>query len=142
MDLQLTGKRALVTGSSSGIGRGIALALAHEGAQVVVHGRSRTRSEESAELIRAAVGAAHVAIGDLASDDGARAVAAAVNVQLGGVDILVNNVGGLEGSGGAKPSWFDSLPEHWAATLPQNLVAAVRMTHAFVPGMRDRGWGA
>ena len=63
MDLQLAGKRALVTGSSSGIGRGVALVLAHEGATVVVHGRNRDRSEETAAAIRAAGGTAHLAIG-------------------------------------------------------------------------------
>lgn len=141
MDLQLAGKRALVTGSSAGIGRGVALVLAREGAEVIVHGRNRERAEETAASIRAVGGAAYVAIGDLATDDGAAAVAKAVIGHTGGVDILVNNVGGLESTGGAKPSWFDVLPEHWAAGLQQNTVAAVRMIHAFVPAMRERGWG-
>jgi NAD(P)-dependent dehydrogenase (short-subunit alcohol dehydrogenase family) len=137
MDLQLGGKRALVTGSSAGIGRGVALVLAREGAEVVVHGRNRERVEETATAIREAGGTAHVAIGDLASDEGAASVAQAARE----VDILVNNVGGLEATGGAKPSWFDVRPEEWIGGLQQNLVAAVRMVHAFVPAMRDRGWG-
>lgn len=140
MDLQLAGKRALVTGSSAGIGRGIALALAAEGASVIVHGRSRERAEATAGAIRAAGGAAYTAIGDLATDAGAAAVAQAAHAALGGVDVLVNNVGGMEASGGAV-AWFDITPEHWAGSLQQNLIAAVRMIHAFVPAMRERGWG-
>ena len=70
MDLQLKGKRALVTGSSSGIGEGIARMLAEEGCAVVVHGRNRERAEK----VAADMGAAGVAIGDLSSDEGAAAV--------------------------------------------------------------------
>lgn len=141
MDLQLTGKRALVTGSSSGIGRGIATVLAAEGAIVVVHGRSRERTEATAEAIRAAGGTAHLALGDLASDQGAAQVVAATREQVGGIDILVNNIGGTESSGGGLLGWFDIKPEQWAGAMQQNLIAAVRMIHAFVPAMRDQGWG-
>ncbi|CAN7279359.1 SDR family NAD(P)-dependent oxidoreductase [Phenylobacterium sp. LjRoot219] len=141
MDLQLAGRRALVTGSSSGIGRGIAMTLAREGATVIVHGRNRERTEEVAEAIRIAGGQAHLAIGDLATDDGAAAVAKAVQAATDGVDILVNNIGGTESSGGGLRSWFEILPEHWAGAMQQNLIAAVRMIHAFAPAMRDRGWG-
>jgi len=77
MDLKLTGKRALVTGSSSGIGRGVAAVLAREGAVVLVHGRERGRTEETAGAIRAAGGTAHIAMGDLATDEGAASVASA-----------------------------------------------------------------
>jgi NAD(P)-dependent dehydrogenase (short-subunit alcohol dehydrogenase family) len=140
MDLQLAGKRALVTGSSSGIGAGAALALGREGAVVVVHGRDRERAEATAQAIRTAGGVAHLAIGDLATDAGAAAVAREVESQTGGVDILVNNIGGTEGAAG-RTAWFDILPEHWGASMQQNLIAAVRMIHAFVPAMRERGWG-
>lgn len=140
MDLQLAGKRALVTGSSAGIGRGIALVLAAEGASVVVHGRVRARTEAVAEAIRAAGGTAHAAVGELATDAGAADLAAAIDAAVGGIDILVNNVGGMETSGGAV-GWFDIPPELWAGSLQQNLVAAVRMIHAFAPAMRQRGWG-
>jgi len=141
MDLQLTGKRVLVTGSSSGIGRGIATVLGREGATVVVHGRSRERSEETAAAVRSVGGTAHVALGDLATDTGAAAVAEAVQAATGGVDILVNNIGGTESSGGGARSWFEITPDHWLGAMQQNLVAAVRMVHAFVPAMRDAGWG-
>ena len=141
MDLQLAGKRALVTGSNSGIGKGIAHVLAREGALVVVHGRNHERTEGVAAEIRAAGGSAHVAIGDLATDEGAAAVAKAVHAHTGGVDILVNNIGGTESSAPGVIAWFEILPEHWAGSMQQNLIAAVRMIHAFAPAMRDRGWG-
>lgn len=141
MDLQLAGKRALVTGASSGIGRGVAQVLAREGVTVVVHGRNPARTEATAEAIRSAGGSAFVALGDLATDAGAAAVARAVQDHTGGLDILVNNIGGTEASGGGLKSWFEILPEHWAGSMQQNVVAAVRMIHAFVPAMRDRGWG-
>ncbi|MDG2003795.1 MAG: SDR family NAD(P)-dependent oxidoreductase [Novosphingobium sp.] len=141
MDLDLTGKRVLVTGSSSGIGRGIATVLSGEGATVVVHGRNRERIEETAAIIRDAGGTAHLAIGDLANDEGAAQVAEAVAEQTGGIDILVNNIGGTESYGGQMLSWFDVGTEHWLGTLQQNLISAVRMIHAFVPDMRENGWG-
>ncbi len=141
MDLKLAGKRALVTGSSSGIGRGIATVLAREGAVLVVHGRNRERTEETARIIRAAGCTAHVALGDLATDRGAAEVARAAEEQVGGIDILVNNIGGTESTGGGLLGWFDIKPEHWAGAMQQNLIAAVRMIHAFVPAMRERGWG-
>jgi NAD(P)-dependent dehydrogenase (short-subunit alcohol dehydrogenase family) len=137
MDLQLKGKRALVTGSSSGIGAGIAMALAREGAHVVVHGRNRERTEAVARAIRDEGGSAQVALGDLATDEGSASVAAAT----GEIDILVNNIGGTESTGGGLTGWFDVKPEHWAGAMQQNLIAAVRMIHAFVPAMKERGWG-
>jgi len=141
MDLDLAGKRALVTGSSSGIGRGIATVLAGEGATVIVHGRNRERTEETAATIREAGGTAHLAFGDLATDEGAAAVADAVDQATGGIDILVNNIGGTESYGGQMLSWFEVGTGQWLGTLQQNLVSAVRMIHAFVPAMRERGWG-
>jgi NAD(P)-dependent dehydrogenase (short-subunit alcohol dehydrogenase family) len=141
MDLQLGGKRALVTGSSSGIGRGIALVLAREGAAVLVHGRNRERAEETAAAIRAAGGTAHLAIGDLATDAGAEVVIAAVQDAVGEIDVLVNNIGGNESAGGGLNGWFNDTPAVWTGTMQQNLIAPVRMIHAFVPAMRERGWG-
>lgn len=141
MDLQLKGKRALVTGSSSGIGRGIAEVMAREGAVVVVHGRNRERSQDTLDAIRAAGGEAHLALGDLATDAGAAAVAQAAHDALGGIDVLVNNIGGTEATGGGLLGWFEIMPEHWAGSIQQNLISAVRMVHAFVPAMRERGWG-
>ena len=141
MDLQLAGRRALVTGSSSGIGAGIASVLAREGAIVVVHGRNRARADKVAAAIRAAGGVAHVAVGDLMSDDGAADVAKAALEQAGGIDILVNNAGGNDAGGGGMPAWFEVSPAQWGLIMQQNVVAAVRMVHALAPAMRERGWG-
>jgi NAD(P)-dependent dehydrogenase (short-subunit alcohol dehydrogenase family) len=141
MNFQLSGKRALVTGSSAGIGRAVAIALAGEGVAVAVHGRDRGRAEETARTIEAAGGSAYVAIGDLATDDGARAVIDSVGHALDGLDILVNNIGGNESAGGGLNGWFNDTPEVWTGTMQQNLVAPIRMIHAFVPQMRERGWG-
>ncbi|MEO6718604.1 MAG: SDR family oxidoreductase [Novosphingobium sp.] len=141
MDLQLQGKRALVTGSSSGIGRAIAEILAGEGVSVVVHGRDPQRTKETIQAIEAAGGIAHRALGDLATDKGAADVAAVVEQALGGLDILINSVGGNESAGGGLNGWFNDTPDVWIGTILQNLVAPVRMIHAFVPGMRERGWG-
>ena len=137
MDLKLGGRRALVTGASSGIGRGIAVVLAQEGVEVVVHGRNRDRCAQTLAMIEAGGGKASLAIGDLATDEGAAAVAAAA----GEIDILVNNIGGTESTGGGLTGWFDVKPEHWAGAMQQNLISAVRMIHALVPAMRGRGWG-
>ena len=137
MDLQLKGKRALVTGASSGIGRGIALALAREGVAVVVHGRNAARCEETAAAIRGEGGAAVIALGDLAGDAGAAAVAEAA----GAVDILVNNIGGTESTGGGLTGWFDVKPEHWAGAMQQNLISAVRMIHALVRRCASKAGG-
>ncbi|KOG62074.1 MULTISPECIES: SDR family NAD(P)-dependent oxidoreductase [Streptomyces] len=128
MDLRLTGRRALVTGSSSGLGAAIARLLAAEGADVVVHGRDEARTRQVAD----AIGAVAVAIGDLATDEGADAVAAAA----GDVDVLVNNAGAYDHLG-----WEDATPEVWLHTYEVNVVSGVRMIQRLVPRMRERGWG-
>jgi NAD(P)-dependent dehydrogenase (short-subunit alcohol dehydrogenase family) len=141
MDMQLTGKRALVTGSSSGIGEGVARMLAAEGCRVVVHGRDAAR----AEAVARAIGAAGVALGDLSTDAGADAAAAMVKGLLGGVDILVNNAGGGTRDPGGLSStatdWLDVDIATWVRTYEGNTVAAARMIHHFVPGMKAAGWG-
>jgi len=141
VDLDLKGKRALVTGSSSGIGRGAAHALAREGAHVIVHGRNEARTLAVVAEIEADGGTATAALGDLATEAGAGAVIDAVMQATGGIDILVNNIGGNEAAGGGLNGWFNDTPEVWTGTMQQNLVAPVRMIHAFVPAMRERGWG-
>ena len=128
MDLKVTGKRVLVTGSSSGLGESIARLLAAEGADVVVHGRDEVR----AKAVAAEIGAAGVAIGDLTTDAGADAVAEAA----GEIDVLVNNAGAYGHVG-----WADATPEVWLSIYEANVVSAVRMIRRFVPGMRARGWG-
>jgi 3-oxoacyl-[acyl-carrier protein] reductase len=138
MDLKLVGKRALVTGSSSGIGKAIAAALAAEGALVVVHGRDRARVEATAFEIARSGGAAPIAVGDLATDDGAAAVARESLAALGGLDILVNNAGGADG---VAQGWIDTTRADWAAVFEQNLFSAVRLVQHLTPALRAGGWG-
>jgi 3-oxoacyl-[acyl-carrier protein] reductase len=140
MTLELSGKRALVTGSSSGIGEAIAMRLAREGARLVVHGRNVARAQRVAAAIRVAGGEAHVAIGDLMHDDQAAAVGDAAEAALGGIDILVNNAGG-ESSGGGQATWLEATPAEWVAAYQGNVVSAVRLIRRFVPGMKAAGWG-
>ncbi|MCU4186827.1 SDR family oxidoreductase [Acidiferrimicrobium sp. IK] len=139
MDLELRDKRVFVSGSSSGIGAGIARYLAAEGTQVVVHGRNTERLE----LVRselAETGADVVAApGDLATDEGAEHAASIALEAFGGIDILVNNAGGS--SPDHRKSWFDLPLGEWSATYEMNVVAAGRLIHRFVPGMRERQWG-
>ena len=131
MDLRLAGKRALVTGSSSGIGAGIARMLAAEGCAVVVHGRDRARAEKVADEI----GAAAVAIGDLSSDAEADAVAQVA----GEIDILVNNAGGAAGT--SAMAWTEVSEAAWIETYQQNAIAAARMIRRLLPAMKAKGWG-
>ncbi|GGV43053.1 3-oxoacyl-ACP reductase [Kitasatospora herbaricolor] len=119
MNLDLLGKRALVTGSSAGLGEATARLLAAEGAAVVVHGRDKDRVEAVAASIRAAGGTAGTALGDLATDEGAADVARAATAD-GPVDILVTE---------------------WNDTYNVNVVSGVRMIQHLVPAMRERGWG-
>ena len=88
MDLQLKGKRALVTGSSIGIGETIARALAEEGVVVAIHGRDRSRAEAVAHTIRDQGGAAVVVTGDLTEDAAVGEIVRESERLLGGVDIL------------------------------------------------------
>ncbi|HEV3110540.1 MAG TPA: SDR family oxidoreductase [Candidatus Binataceae bacterium] len=139
MDLQLQGKRALVTGSSSGIGAGIARVLAREGAMVVVHGRNRERTGRVAEDIRRDGGRVQVATGDLTDDAQAQAVAQAADAAFGGIDILINNAGGAAGK--QQQDWLGTSPEIWAATYQTNVISAVRLIQFFIAQMKQRGWG-
>jgi NAD(P)-dependent dehydrogenase (short-subunit alcohol dehydrogenase family) len=144
MDLQLDGKRALVTGSSSGIGAATARVLAAEGAAVVVHGRDRDRTNRVTEEINAAGGSAIAVVGDLSTDYGATQVCDAIESHLRGIDILVNNAGGGGGRSPARgetPGFLELLPEDWVGAYEHNVVAAVRMIRRFAPGMVERGWG-
>jgi NAD(P)-dependent dehydrogenase (short-subunit alcohol dehydrogenase family) len=129
MDLNLRGKRALVTGSTAGIGFAIAQALAGEGAQVAVNGRTRERVD--AAVRRIGSGARGIAA-DLGTARGAAIIAEA----LPEVDILVNNVGIFE----AKP--FAAIPdEDWLRIFEVNVLSGVRLSRHYLPGMVRAGWG-
>jgi NAD(P)-dependent dehydrogenase (short-subunit alcohol dehydrogenase family) len=136
MDIQLAGKRALVTGSSSGIGRAIAAVLAQEGVIVFVHGRDATRAEETAASIVASGGRAELALGDLGTDEGTASVLKSVEARLGGVDILVNNAGGS-----SRDGWGEAQGADWITAFNLNVVSAVRLINGLAPAMRSQGWG-
>jgi NAD(P)-dependent dehydrogenase (short-subunit alcohol dehydrogenase family) len=138
MDLRIEGKRALVTGASSGIGAETARTLAREGAVVVVNGRDRARTEQTAREIEQAGGKAVVAIGDLTRDEDADAVAAVAHDALGGIDILVNNAGGAN----SDPRRWNEIPlSEFFDSYNLNVIAGLRLIHHFAPAMVERGWG-
>ncbi|MBE9018611.1 short-chain dehydrogenase [Chroococcidiopsis sp. CCALA 051] len=136
MDLQLEGKRVLVTGSSTGIGECIAQVLAREGALVAVHGRERERTNGVAEGIVANGGKAFAVTGDLATDEGAQQVADLAVAALSDVDILVNNAGIYGNSG-----WIDTTAKDWAHIYNVNVISMVRLIRHLVPRMKQLGWG-
>ena len=137
MDLELKGRRALVTGSSSGIGECIARTLVEEGAAVVVHGRDRERTSRVASDI----GAAGVAIGDLSTDEGAAAVFAEARAALGyDIEILINNAGGNSSGNSSQPPLSIAAPDY-LANYNANTLSAVRLANLAVPAMVAAGWG-
>jgi len=135
MDLKLKGKRALVTGSSSGLGEAIVKMLAVEGAAVIVHGRNEERCAAIAESIRVTGGLAEYVTGDLSTDEGADKVAQAV-LAGGQIDILVNNLGVYH----PKP-WMDTTVQDWSDTYNSNVLSYIRMIQRLLPQMKALGWG-
>ncbi|WP_223538234.1 SDR family NAD(P)-dependent oxidoreductase [Pseudomonas sp. GL-B-16] len=138
MDLQLGGKKALVTGSSKGIGEAIVRKLALENAVVIVHGRDRAQAERVAQDIIMLGGSAFVVVGDLTDDDQVRQLVDTAEKLAGPIDIVVNNAGG---SGGTKDSWSSTQPETWAAAYDRNVLAALRVTTRIMPRMQEARWG-
>lgn len=136
MELQLGGKRALITGSSAGIGEGIAKAFAKEGSTVVIHGRNRTNAERVANEIKGNGGTAYAALGDLSTDEGATKVSSIATSLMGGVDILVNNAADYK-----NRSWTESIPSDWAELYNLNVLSCVRMIRSLMPQMKKNGWG-
>ena len=137
MDLKLAGKRAFVTGSSSGIGEAVARMLAQEGAAVVVHGRNRERAEKVASEINAA----GIALGDLSTDEGAAAVYAQVRDALkGNIEILVNNAGGSSTGNTSKPPLSIRVPD-FLSNYNSNFLSSVRLVLHAVPDMVTAKFG-
>ncbi|GGP82164.1 SDR family NAD(P)-dependent oxidoreductase [Saccharothrix coeruleofusca] len=134
MRLDLSGRTALVTGSTGGIGQAIAAGLARAGARVAVNGRGADSVGGAVARLREEVAGAEfvAAPGDVSSEEGAAAVLAA----LPEVDVLVNNVGIF----GARPP-LEITDDEWRRYFEVNVLAAVRLTRAYLPGMRERGWG-
>ena len=136
MDLHVAGKRALVTGSSSGIGEQIAKTLAAEGVSVVVHGRREAEIKRVAQEITDAGGKVATTVGDLGSDEQASAVVDASLAAFGGIDILVNNAGAFP-----IRNFLETTADDWNRLFNDNVTSVVRLVNRLVPGMKDRHWG-
>jgi NAD(P)-dependent dehydrogenase (short-subunit alcohol dehydrogenase family) len=134
MDLQLANKKALVTGSTGGIGFAIASLLAQEGAAVVVNGRTRARVDEAVQRIKQQKKDAQVT--GVAADLGTREGVDELTRKLTTVDILVNNLGIFE----AKP--FNEITDSdWLRFFEVNVLSGVRLSRFYLPAMMDENWG-
>jgi len=134
MDLQLTAKTALVTGSTAGIGFAIASVLAQEGASVVVNGRTQKRVDDAVERIQRKHKQArlHGIPADLGTREGVDRLTSA----LSSVDILVNNLGIFE----PKP-FTEITDEDWLRFFEVNVLSGVRLSRFYLPGMLKKNWG-
>lgn len=135
--MALEGKVAWVTGAGSGIGEASALALAGDGAAVVLSGRRAEAIEATAETIRAAGGTAETAPLDIADKAAVAAVAAGIGERHGRLDILVNSAG----LNVLERHWDQVTPEGWREVIGVDLDGAFYCTHAVLPGMRAQGGG-
>jgi NAD(P)-dependent dehydrogenase (short-subunit alcohol dehydrogenase family) len=134
MDLQLRGRRALVTGSTAGIGLATAEALANEGAAVVVNGRTLPRVEAAVARIRSVAPGAEVS--GVAADVGTAEGCAAIVRAVPALDVLVNNAGIF------APVPFGEITDaDWLRFFEVNVLSGVRLARAYLPGMLARNWG-
>ncbi len=134
MKIDLSGKTALVTGSTSGIGHAIAKGLAAAGADVVINGRTQAKVDAAAAAIAKAVpgGKVRGIAADVSTAAGCKTLVAA----LPDVDILINNAGIFE------PKDFFEIPdEDWSRFFEINVMSGVRLSRAYMPGMLKRNWG-
>jgi NAD(P)-dependent dehydrogenase (short-subunit alcohol dehydrogenase family) len=134
MDLQLAGKRALVTGSTAGIGYAIAKALAIEGALVIVNGRTSQRVDDALKSLKQAKVPGKIE--GLPLDLGTASGAEQAIKQYPDVDILVNNLGIFE------PKSFEEIPDaDWLRFFEVNVLSGVRLSRHYLPRMKQRNWG-
>lgn len=137
MDLGLTGKSAIVTGASMGIGRAIALELAREGAGVLVAARGREGVDAAVAEIVAQGGAAIGVAADMAEAGAAEMLVEQARARFGKVDILVCSAGGM-----CRHAGFDELSDQdFLDAYVDNVLSVVRLVRAALPGMRERRWG-
>ncbi len=135
MDLELSGKRALVTGSTAGIGFAIARALAAEGASVIVNGRTEERVASALNSLREG-GLADADLRGVAADLGTARGCASMLAAAPEIDVLVNNLGIFE----AKP-FAEIADAEWFHFFEVNVLSGVRLSRAYLPGMLGRNWG-
>jgi NAD(P)-dependent dehydrogenase (short-subunit alcohol dehydrogenase family) len=134
MKIDLSGKTALVTGSTAGIGHAIARGLAQAGATVAVNGRTKAKVDAAIAAIAKAVPAAevHGVAADVSTAAGCKTLVAA----LPDVDILINNAGIFEPKG-----FFDIADDDWSRFFEVNVMSGVRLSRAYMKGMLKRNWG-
>ena len=137
MEFGIAGRRALIAGSSSGIGAAIAIALATEGARIVIHGRNPDSAESVARTIRSAGGEAVVICGDLGDRAAVEAIGRSALEAFGGIDILVNSAGASD----HFDPWLDTSVSTWERQYQLSTLYAVRLIQMTVPAMRSNGWG-
>jgi NAD(P)-dependent dehydrogenase (short-subunit alcohol dehydrogenase family) len=134
MKIDLSGKTALVTGSTAGIGHAIAKGLAEAGAAVAVNGRIQAKVDAAADAIAKALPGAKIRgiAADVATAAGCKTLVAA----LPDVDILINNAGIFEPKG-----FFDIPDEDWSRFFEVNVMSGIRLSRAYMPAMLKRNWG-
>jgi 3-oxoacyl-[acyl-carrier protein] reductase len=136
MDLGLSGKKAIVTGATKGLGRAIAEELAREGADLAICARHQDELEHAAEELRAFGTNVHAQVADVTAPDQIEAFVTAAAERLGAIDILVNN------AGRAYPGTFETLTDQdWQDDLDVKLFSMIRFTRAVLPHLRARGGG-
>jgi 3-oxoacyl-[acyl-carrier protein] reductase len=138
MDLHLSHKVALITGSSRGIGLATARAFAAEGCRLMLSARSAEALRDAEAALRGSGAKVASQVADVTQPDDASRLVQATVAAFGGIDILVNNVGG----GGGGRTIADSTDEDWHATLEINLLQTVRMMRLALPHMRGRAGAA
>ena len=139
MNTDLTGRVALITGASQGIGEAIARALHREGAKVALVARTQAKLDAIARDLGDRAFAVAADVLDAASLS--TAIAAAER-RLGPIDIAVNNAGGIVTSDGALFRPFEAVSDaDWLGTFELNVMSAVRVSRALAPKMAERGWG-
>jgi len=134
VNLQLKGKKALVTGSTAGIGFAIACVLAREGASVVITGRTQDRVDKAVKRIQKEIG--DVEISGIAADLATARGSAKCIEALPAVDVLVNNLGVYE------PKPFEKITDDdWHSIIETNFMSGVRLSRHYLPGMKTVNWG-
>jgi NAD(P)-dependent dehydrogenase (short-subunit alcohol dehydrogenase family) len=138
--VRMEGERALVTGSTSGIGKAIAIEFAAERAQVVVHGRDEARGAAVVDTITGAGGRAVFVAADLGTPNACEALIARTVDELGGLTVLVNNA--VASPDGNDATVGDMDPDYWDGALRVNLTAPMLLSRAAIPHMIDAGHGS
>src|SRR3954447_14835999 len=135
MDLGLRDKVAVITGSSRGLGKAAAVALAREGARVVLNGRTEETLREAAGDIRGEGGTVATVAADVSSEQGCQDLIEGATRAFGQIDILINN------AGGGTPARLESSDEDWDGALHWMFWPSLRLARMVAPGMRERKSG-